>query len=361
MTDLQGPIRLMSSLPDSSVALGMEASRRRRGHLSRRHFRRDCSVLGNARHVAEANVGNRAASSVSSLSPFAGSASMTTAGALPSDFGTTGIPGNACAYSNAPPSRTACADRTKGIGSGSAPGLRAIWLIQSRTMRCAPSARSSKSSLAARSCASHKLKHCSTAHCAFADRLEADHATRALERMKRAPHGGQRGLIIARGTQHLELLADAVENVTRFLNEIWRSSLSAAASDTGIGAVGFGVSAAPSGARAARVRPRLRAGAFSFSCSNNCDARAAFCFSGSLSSKSASLASVGNRLSSSSIARASPATCISRTACVCAASSVFRAADSTLSPRRAGRRMSTVRGAMKSSSAGEVTVSVPCN
>ncbi len=97
------------------------------------------------------------------LSTFVGSASKTTAGALPSDFGTGGIPGSACAYSNTPPSRTACADRTSGIGSGSAVGLRAIWPIQSRITRCAPSARSSKSSLAPRSCASHKLKHCSTA------------------------------------------------------------------------------------------------------------------------------------------------------------------------------------------------------
>ena len=158
-------------------------------------------------------------SSVSSLSPFAGSASMTTAGALPSDFGTTGLPGNACAYSNAPPSRTACADRTKGIGSGSAAGIAGD--LADPVANHALCAFGEIKQIVARRALLRQpqVETLLDGPRAFADGLEADHATRALERMKRAPHGGQRGLIVARGTQHLELLADAVENVTRFLDE----------------------------------------------------------------------------------------------------------------------------------------------
>ncbi len=53
----------------------------------------------------------------------------------------------------------------------------------------------------------------------FAKGFQADHAARAFQRVEGAPRGHESGLIIGRGTQGRELLADADQNFVRLFNK----------------------------------------------------------------------------------------------------------------------------------------------
>ena len=156
--------------------------------------------------------------------------------------------GSSPSYSNTPPSRTRWAARTSAVGSSTTSGLAAIASTHWRITRCAPAARSIKSSLAGRSCASHRLKHCSTPHAPSpivlkpTMRLEPFSVWKARRTVVMVAWSSLR----CRSTSICSVMLSSTSPASS--TKISHSSLLAAASEDGSGAVGGGGSGAFGGA-----------------------------------------------------------------------------------------------------------------